>query len=267
MTADSHRLRLLSWNLDHHPEAQLERTRFAADTIRALQPDVVCVQETTGERLELLSEFTGLAVASRSGRSEAVLSNHRVEQRFEIPFAPGARAGATGAVLDTGCHRYAVVSAHLTWGSGTEHLRLEQAITLDDTVDRYASLEPFRDGGNGVIGVLAGDLNAEPGAASIRYLTGLGVENGRSTTWTDAWVRGSGDGVSSSASNPLAVRTARVVGLDGEGVVPERRIDYIMVRGYAYRRPGAPLATRLIGVGDAERTASDHYGIFTELSC
>lgn len=267
MTTSVNRLRLLSWNLDHHPEAQLERTRFAADTIRALQPDVVCVQEISGERLELLAELTGLAIASRSERAEAVLSNHRVEQRFEIPLATGAWAGATGAMLDTGCHRYAVVSAHLNWGSGTEHLRLEQAVTLDDTVDRYASLEPFREGGNGVIGVIAGDLNAEPGAASIRYLTGLGVENGRSTTWTDAWVRGSGDGASSSGLNPLAARTAHTVGLDGEGPVPERRIDYVLVRGYAYRRPGAPLTTRLIGAGDGERTASDHYGILTELFC
>ena len=261
------RLRVLSWNLDHHPERARERVAYAAEMIAALRPDVVCVQETAGPRLDELQKRTGLVVAAASERGEAVLTKLPVEDRITFRFAPDSWAGATGAVLDAGCHRIAVVSAHLQWGSGAEHHRLAQARVIDATIGKYASLEPFRENGNGVIGVLAGDLNAEPGSATIRYLTGLGVEAGSSTTWTDSWVRGSGDGVTSSGRNPLAGRTARTVGLDGEGEMPERRIDYILVRGYAYRRPGAPLATKLVGTDAGERTASDHYGIITELSC
>ena len=106
--------------------------------------------------------------------------------------------------------------------------------------------------------VVAGDLNAEPDSAEIRYLTGLQSLEGRSMLFYDAWRVGGdgGTGITWSNRNPYA----RVA------IEPDRRIDYVLV--------GYPQPT---GVGRVEtcRVAcheprdgvwpSDHFGVYAEL--
>jgi endonuclease/exonuclease/phosphatase family metal-dependent hydrolase len=53
--------------------------------------------------------------------------------------------------------------------------------------------------------VIAGDLNAGPEAASIRYLSGLQTLNGRGVHYHDAWtVAGHGPGHTWTVDNPVA---------------------------------------------------------------
>jgi endonuclease/exonuclease/phosphatase family metal-dependent hydrolase len=261
------RMRVLTWNLDHNPYQRSERIVWAAEVINRVRPDVLCVQEGDTEALEDLSFLTKMSVVSSRDDKEAVLTNHKIVTSFSENLPEGSHGGIAGAVLDTGCHKFAIASTHLCWGSGLESVRSRQTVHIDKLFDSYASIEPFRTGGNEVIGVLTGDLNSEIGSDSLRYLLGMGVIDGRSTLWTDAWVRGEGSGITSSTLNPLADRTAASVGLHAEGVIPERRIDYILIRGFAYRRPGAPLSSEIVGLNAGEITPSDHYGVLSELLC
>lgn len=206
-------------------------------------------------------------VAAQGPTGTYVLTRWPTLRRVSFPFSYTETGSAAGALIEKEGQRFLVVSAHLAWGSGREAARLSQAMEMDRIIGEHASLEPFRTGGNQVVGVIGGDLNAEPAAASMRYLTGLGVENGISTLWTDAWCRGEGAGVTSSAKNPLAARTAMSsAGIEHVEDLPERRIDYLLVRGYAYGRTGAPVRTELFGTPEGDGcVVSDHYGLMTDL--
>jgi len=263
--------RVATWNLDHHPLDLQARREKAAEVLLSLNADAICLQELPGEDGETAALAIGqklqMKVAAQGSTGTYVLTRWPILRRVSFPFSYTEAGSATGALLEKAGQRFFVVSAHLAWGSGREAARLSQAIEMDRIISEHASLEPFRVGGNQVVGIIGGDLNAEPASASIRFLTGLGVENGISTLWTDSWCRGEGAGITSSAKNPLAARTAMTsAGIEHVSDIPERRIDYILVRGYAYGRTGAPTHTKLIGTPDDERSViSDHYGLVTDL--
>ena len=265
------RFRVVTWNLDHHPLDLRSRREQAAEILNTLDADAICLQELPGddgsEDAQMIAERLGMEVAAHGITGTFVLTRWPILHPVEFPFTFTETGSAAGALIEKDDQRFLVVSAHLAWGSGREAARLSQAIEMDKVISEHASLEPFRVGGNQVVGVIGGDLNSEPTAASIRYLTGLGVENGSSTLWTDAWCRGEGVGITSSAKNPLAARTAMSsAGIEHVGDIPERRIDYLLVRGYAYGRTGAPVHTALIGTPDADGVVvSDHYGLVTDL--
>jgi endonuclease/exonuclease/phosphatase family metal-dependent hydrolase len=114
--------------------------------------------------------------------------------------------------------------------------------------------------------VLGGDLNSEPTAASVRWLTGLDVQDGRSTLWVDAWRFGPGAGCTSTASNPFSARTAASVGITDPEQLPDRRIDYLFSRGYAFGRTGAITEAELLGDGPG-KAFGDHYGVGATVLC
>ncbi len=265
------RFRVVTWNLDHHPLDLKTRRGQATDLLKSLDADAICLQELPGEEgredAQIIAARLGMKVAAEGSTGTYVLTRCPILRRVDFPFSFTDTGSATGALIEKEGQRFLVVSAHLAWGSGREAARLSQSIEMDRIIGEHASLEPFRTGGNQVVAVIGGDLNAEPTAASIRYLTGLGVENGFSTLWTDAWCRGEGLGITSSAKNPLAARTAlSSSGIELVGDIPERRIDYILVRGYAYGRTGAPVYTKLFGTPDTDDiVVSDHYGLVSDL--
>ena len=265
------RFRVVTWNLDHHPLDLKTRREQATDVLNTLDADAICLQELPGEEgrsdAHLIAERLRMNVASEGSTGTYVLTRWPILRRVDFPFTFTDMGSATGALIEKEGQRFLIVSAHLAWGSGREAARLSQSMQMDRIIGEHASLEPFRTGGNQVVGVIGGDLNAEPTASSIRYLTGLGVENGSSTLWTDAWCRGEGQGITSSAKNPLAARTAlSSSGIELVGDIPERRIDYILVRGYAYGRTGAPVYTKLFGTPEGDGSVvSDHYGLVSDL--
>ena len=263
-------IRIATWNLDHNPAQQLERTGWAADELALDRPDVLCIQETNPTRTRLLADRLGMAVVVEHEAAGLAIVSSLTQVHAEMTDMPSGRS-AVMAFLENDCHRFAVATTHLAWGTGMEALRLKQAFELDAWIGRVASMEPFRDtphgAANGIIGILCGDMNAEPDADSMRYLRGVHVYNDTSTHWTDSWNRGVGDGVTSSGHNPLSARTAAAFGVLESTPLPERRIDYIFSRGYAYGRAGSATSTALLGVGRGAETPSDHYGIVTDLVC
>ncbi len=91
--------------------------------------------------------------------------------------------------------------------------------------------------------------NTLPDSATIRYLTGLDPAPDRSSTlWVDSYAKTRSDrpcehdGCSSCPSNSRAAANTRIVGIENPQLVPHRRIDFLMARGYVHGRPLCPLA-------------------------
>jgi endonuclease/exonuclease/phosphatase family metal-dependent hydrolase len=113
--------------------------------------------------------------------------------------------------------------------------------------------------------VLAGDLDAEPEAASVRFLKGLQSLAGTSVRYRDAWdyVHPGTAGHSFSPRNPMV--------LTGEtgayALEPGRRIDYVFVRCSDH---GPTLDIQrcepLFDAPVAGVWASDHFGVTADLA-
>jgi endonuclease/exonuclease/phosphatase family metal-dependent hydrolase len=140
-----------------------------------------------------------------------------------------------------------------SWQLQLEHEREEQAVTAarfvePTAIDREAHV------------ILAGDLDAEPAAASIRFWTGRQSLDGTSVCYRDAWeARHPGeDGHTYGVpENPLRV----------DWDWPFRRIDYILVRCGLHGGPSLPIRS-CARIFDAPRDgvwASDHFGVTADL--
>lgn len=269
--ADHRTLRICTVNLDHFDDDRRGRLELAAAEIRRHRSQVVLLQEvspleatdTTTDTATVLAERLDMNVAVRSANGNAVLSALPAEHAEVVDLGD---ADAATVVLDTGCHRFLVVSTHLAWGTGKEHTRLQQAMRLDDWIAVHAPLDPQRADTPALYAVLGGDLNSEPDSATLRWLHGREVHDGRSTLWVDAWRAGSGAGYTSTPENPYAGRTAALVGITRPDLLPARRIDHLLSRGFAHGRVAAPLRAELLGRGSG-RAFGDHYGVAATFLC
>jgi endonuclease/exonuclease/phosphatase family metal-dependent hydrolase len=108
-----------------------------------------------------------------------------------------------------------------------------------------------------------GDFNAAPNTDEIRYLRGEHVIDGRSLYFGDVWdyAEPAGPGYTYARDNAYARK-------NGE---PNRRIDYIFVRGPDKDMRGEPSNVRLAFTEQAQGSegplwASDHYGVICDLT-
>ena len=248
-----------------------------------VQPGIICTQEllhdgARGIRADLIGvlDRAGLAVASvgrPSGWTTAGLCGNAIADRSDlyrvvetglIEFGSTPRVwdetkDAAYAVLadarDAAAPHLIVFSAHLAWGAENGAERLAAVTRIEsyaaDLVGRHA----------GALVVFAGDFNETPNGAALRYLRG---ETGSvpGAFWVDAWswLRPGDTGYTQDPSTEYATATAAIVGILDTSTLPERRIDYMMVRGWAYARLGANPTIELWGGGD-HGFVSDHLGL------
>jgi endonuclease/exonuclease/phosphatase family metal-dependent hydrolase len=274
-------LRLVTWNIMGPPgeldSSRLSRLAGIAKILRDEAPDVVCLQEAWDGAADDLANTLGMRVAARAvvGPSESdgcpasdvlensVLSRWPVLDSFvaDLPHDEyGPRPAVAAVVSGPGQRPWTVLSVHLSWGAANEGLRLQQARAIE-AIGAHAAIDPD------AVVVIGGDFNALPDSATLRYLHGLDPDaDGGSTQWVDAWdTAGDGPGITSDPLNIHADATARNVGITRPDLLPARRIDFVLVRGYAYGRPGCPLEAHLVGDDATASTPSDHYGISTLL--
>jgi endonuclease/exonuclease/phosphatase family metal-dependent hydrolase len=110
--------------------------------------------------------------------------------------------------------------------------------------------------------VLAGDLDAVPEAASIRFLRGLQSLGGTSVSYRDAWqtVHPDDAGHTFTLRNPLLMEESDVV------QEQSRRIDYIFVRAGESGPSLEIAACDLLFDEPVDGVwASDHFGLVAEL--
>jgi endonuclease/exonuclease/phosphatase family metal-dependent hydrolase len=275
-----HQLRITTLNINHDPAELERRTGLVCDELGILRPEVLCLQEVTFEadgtsrQLKMIAAETGLAVVAASTQStskhghlsgNAVLSSLvRIEAGTIVLGTPGEVLKRVDyAVLQSRTGQtLIVVSAHLCWGGDKEGVRLAQTTAIDGRIralmDRYKDRHP--------VAILAGDFNSLPDSDTHRYLAGLGAgANGGYTFWTEAFaVAGNPEEATTvAADNYWAQKTARGVGIEFPELLPDRRIDFVYTYGWAYGRPGCPVAVQR-SFTDTTRygfPASDHYGL------
>src|SRR5262249_17379100 len=102
-----------------------------------------------------------------------------------------------------------------------------------------------------------GDFNAEPDSDEVRFLRGLTTLRGRSTYFADCFgLCGEGPGHTYSKTNVYAEKLRE----------PERRIDYIFVRGPDRQLRGEPLSPRIVlNTPENGVFPTDHYGVLAEI--
>ncbi|RDI45377.1 endonuclease/exonuclease/phosphatase family protein, partial [Nocardia mexicana] len=267
-------LRIVTINVQNR-EGDPRRLGMINRELRRLEPDLVALQEVVDTRhLEELLEGTGLhgthqsevmaytppfadryggnAVASRWPHRVVEVLDLRVAGAADVPWctlAAQVPLPSVGEVL--------FLSATASWRLDAEAVREQQAVALSDLDARHRTELPT---------IIAGDFNAAPDAASIRYLTGRQSISGRSAHYHDAWeVAGEGPGHTWSVDNANAAALFdQIVRQPGH----RRRIDYVFT-GSWHAHPRARCETRSASLAfdrpDDDVWPSDHYGVVVDV--
>jgi endonuclease/exonuclease/phosphatase family metal-dependent hydrolase len=270
-------LRLSTLNLWHDSCDWRARLDNTAGWVETAGIDVLCVQEIIEQDGQptsvLLAGLSGMHLATPLGdngvdsttavlvrdpsmlRSSELVSMTGHSEAHVAPFAAVCELETTAGLLP-------VASVHLAWGSLQEAARLKQLQHLSSWFDNrlgYSEQE--------APAIIAGDFNTWPDSESVRYVKGR-TAHAPATLWTDAWDHNTHecDGTTSSGANPFAAHTAMTYreGRDGiimEGLLPDRRIDYVLSRGWRHGRVFTPTNTHVV----REPLMSDHYAVVTDL--
>jgi endonuclease/exonuclease/phosphatase family metal-dependent hydrolase len=260
---------VLTLNLLHDAAGWSERRTLVREWIELLDPDLIGFQEALrGEGIDQAAELLeglgrhvafGPATTDWMGRAGVTFGNVAASRwpiaKQTLLRLPGRDDGETRSALrlqvDAPVGPVVFVVTHLQWKMHHGYVRERQVVELCDFVLADLPASDFPP-------ILAGDFNAEPESAEIRYLCGLQSLEGRSVHFRDAWrVAGNGGaGLTWSNRNPTA-RFWRE---------PERRLDYVFV-GHP-RLDGVGLVEHCRVVCDAPRGGvwpSDHFGVYAEL--
>ncbi len=191
----------------------------------------------------------------------ALLTRHKIldTRTFRLP---GADSGETRSLLytllETPWGRLPVFVTHLNWKLHHGGVRIRQVVYAAERLFVLAPVEA-----DFLPPILMGDFNAAPTADEIRYLRGEHPIDGRSLYFADVWeyAEGQGPGYTYARDNGYAVAS-------GE---PNRRIDYIFVRGPDKLKRGEPSNVRRVfdesvAGSEGRAWASDHYGVACDLS-
>jgi endonuclease/exonuclease/phosphatase family metal-dependent hydrolase len=200
-------LKVLTLNLWNDSGAWPERAKRIREWIDRLEPDLIAFQEALrlaqGDQVQALLDGRGYhldwvrasAFWKRGREADAGCIGNAVASRFPIASReelrlPGSGDGETRAALSLTLRAplgpVSFTVTHLNWKLDHGHVRERQVVALCDLALRRRPVGGFPP-------ILAGDFNAEPDAAEIRYVTGLQSLAGRSVVFLDAW-RMAGDG-------------------------------------------------------------------------
>lgn len=266
-------LKILSLNLWHDAGDWPARAKLVREWIDRLDPDLIGFQEALRvprfDQVEELLDGRGMHVDyvkasdfwKKGGEHEAGDVGNAVASRWPItsreacvlPSSPdGERRAVLSVTVDAPFGPVGFTVTHLNW-------RLHHGAVREQQVQAVCELALRRAPEQGFPPILAGDFNAEPESAEIRYVTGHQSLNGSSVCFLDAWAREADPvdrGFTWANRNPNA---------RGE-LEPDRRIDYVFVG--LPKRGGLGQILRGRVVCDEERSGvwpSDHFGVYAEL--
>jgi endonuclease/exonuclease/phosphatase family metal-dependent hydrolase len=246
-----------------------DRLRAIRAGLKALAPDLLGMQEVLrlppgeGDGLDqaaVLAADAGYHVAYGRAHDErwygnAALSRWPIVRSsvLELPrCGTEERRSLLFAEIDSPHGRIPFFVTHLNWKFDEGHVREAQVREIVLAIQGLATPDMFP-------AVLVGDFNAEPEADEIRYLHGLTSLGGtRRVYFQDAFALSGvgGTGFTYAKRNPFAAPL-------GE---PDRRIDYVFVRGRDERHRGDPQEARVCFDAAVEGTfPSDHFGVVATL--
>jgi endonuclease/exonuclease/phosphatase family metal-dependent hydrolase len=262
------------WNTEGDPR----RSELINRELRRMDPDLLSLQEvvqtTEHDQLAELLDGTGLHATHQNevlvdvppsgerygGCALATRAPHRVVEALDLrgadaPDVPWATLAASVAAPGAGDLLF--IAATTAWRLSAEAARERQVLALTDLDARHRTRLPT---------IIAGDLNAAPDTASIRYLTGRQSLAGRSVLYHDAWeVAGDGPGHTWTADNPNAAAVIdQIVGQPAH----RRRVDYVLVGSWD-AHPGARCRIEAAALVFDQPTdgvwLSDHFGVVVDL--
>jgi endonuclease/exonuclease/phosphatase family metal-dependent hydrolase len=251
------------------------RREVLREGFRELRPDVVGFQEAivTEDRdqpRDLLGtefHFAHQQLRERDGSCVSIASRWPIAEVRELDGRTGPRArqhpfncGTIAAEIQAPepLGRLLFVNHIPSWQQDFEREREVQTVAATQLVEEMLDGRPAHV-------VVAGDLDAEPESASIRFLCGLQSLDATSVRYRDAWAstHPGEPGHTFSPRNPMV--TSGETG--AYALEPGRRIDYIFVRCSDH---GPTLDTRACHRLFDEPVdgvwASDHFGVCADLS-
>jgi endonuclease/exonuclease/phosphatase family metal-dependent hydrolase len=268
------RLRVVTLNIWNKQGGWPDRLALIRKELQALQPDIVGLQEVlhleslpnddqAREIARDLGYYVAFAPAWDLGGGlkfgNAVLSKFPIltANNFQLPGEPGEETRSLlHAELDAPCGRVPVFVTHLDWQLHHGFVRERQVMFL---VEKVKELAPVAHGSDDSFPpIVMGDFNAEPESDEIRFLKGWTTRLGKSVYFADCFgVAGDGSpGWTYARSNRFAAKACE----------PNRRIDYIFVRGPDRKLRGEPLTSRLVfHVPKGDVFPTDHYGVYAEI--
>jgi endonuclease/exonuclease/phosphatase family metal-dependent hydrolase len=252
-----------------------ERQAALKDVLRGLDADVVALQEVMSrEHLDALLDDTGLTGTHQSevlryempfadrygGTALATRGPHEVvevldQRRLDAPDVPWCTLAATLQVPGAG--ELLAIATTFSWRLDAEAARERQALALADLDARHRRALPT---------VIAGDLNAGPDSAAVRFLTGRQSLAGRSVHYHDAWeIAGEGPGHTWTVDNERAAQEIDAIVRQPDH---RRRIDYVLL-GSWHAHPQARAEVRSAKLVADEpvngQWLSDHFGVACEV--
>lgn len=268
MTDSIKALQLNCLHLDQEP-----RYKVIVDSIAAANPDFGMLQEVNDHQVMtvllreagynhvLVKEFL-----AKNGDGESVMLFSKtplIAPEFPAVHHPRKQGRTLAGITEVAGVKVLAITSHSPWGGNNEGSRLRHNEVIDWIADDVAYHEEVD------FTILGADLNAEPHYRSIRYLLGhdLASDNESGTLWTDAWnsVGTTENEITISAkNNSLAAGIAHRTGAIDATAVPDRRIDYLMTRGWNYGRRGGFLKLEILAHPDSLEL-SDHYGLVAEI--
>ena len=262
------RVRVLTHNILARQAGWENRRPVLADGLRALAPALVAFQESVvadgyDQVVDLLGPEFHVAhhnARSNDGMGISIASRWPFDSVHQLDLGLTERSRgfpigtiAAEVLVPEPVGRLLFVNHFPSWQLAFEHERELQAVAAAGFIEQLL-------GSRRLPVVLAGDMDADPRAGSIRFWTGRQALAGTSVCYLDAWERLHGDepGETFTPRNPLVM-----------DVVPDwpfRRIDYIFVRCLI----GSPrLAIERCQIVFDEPVAgvwpSDHFGIAADL--
>jgi endonuclease/exonuclease/phosphatase family metal-dependent hydrolase len=270
-------LRIVTLNV-WNTEGGAGRLRAINRELQRLKPDLIAFQEVVQNQkvnsLDILLDgmqlqrthqadlqsfeppfadrYGGSAVATRWPHRAVDVLDLRLPDAADVPWATLAvvvQVPGEGELL--------FIGATAAWRFGAEAARERQAVAVTDLDARHRCPLPT---------IIAGDFNANPDSASIRYLTGRQSLAGQSVCYHDAWsVAGEGPGHTWTVDNPNAKRGAdeivRQPGYRG-------RFDYVLVGSWdAHPKARATVTSAKLAFDQPIDGiwASDHYGLVVDI--
>jgi endonuclease/exonuclease/phosphatase family metal-dependent hydrolase len=259
-------LRVVTWNLWWRFGPWEERYPAIESTLRALEPDVVALQEVwdDGQRNQaaVLGEALGMHHTYAANRDmDGVQFGNAVLSRWPIvgsewrplpaPAELDEGRNVLRADIDGPRGPLQLFSTHLNWRYDHSHVRQDQVRAIGELV-RSSPKRSYPP-------IVCGDFNAPPDADEIRMMTGRSTTVAEGLVFYDAWeVAGdrSERGDTWSNSNPHAHRELEV----------DRRIDYVFVGWPKAGGLGHVTSCEVVGTEPVDGVVpSDHYGVLAEL--
>ena len=248
-----------------------ERLAVIANGLRALDPHVIGLQEIWQDDSNSAQDiadaiggewhvYYGPAweVENRS-EGNAVLSRFPIVESETWPLPAPTHdhdRNLVYVVAATPWGKLPVFVTHLSWMFHHGAARLQQLMQVREWMKERAPIQKGGEPSEMLPPVFMGDLNAEPVADEIRFLHGY-LADPYGFYLADCWARcGDGPGHTWDRRNAYAAREPH----------PDRRLDYIFVRGPDRWRRGEPAAAKLVLDAPVDGVfASDHFGLYAEL--